>query len=128
VVKDKRVKGCPNDLCSMHINRKKQPVDNNYCPKCASKLIFVCEKCFTEIEDIDYSYKKCKRCEAEVNEKKKKANDSVKNVAGKIATIGAAVVGVAAAGIQKEGVKQATNVGTKVVKKAVDVLPKVIRQ
>lgn len=50
--------------------------------KCGSRLIFVCEKCFAEIEDIDHSHKKCKRCEAEATEKKEKAKDTVKNVAG----------------------------------------------
>ena len=112
----------------MHNEKKKQPAENEYCPKCGSRLIFVCEKCFAEIEDIDYSHRKCKRCEAEAAEKKEKVKDAVKNAAGKAGAAGVAVVGAAAAGIQKEGVKQAAAAGSKVVKEAIKVIPKVIHK
>lgn len=128
MAKDRRVKGCPNEACPMHNEKKKQPAENEYCPKCGSRLIFVCEKCFAEIEDIDYSHRKCKRCEAESLEKKEKAKDTVKNAAGKVGTAGVAVVGAAAAGIQKEGIKQAVAVGSKVVKEAIKAIPKVIHK
>lgn len=128
MAKDRRVKDCPNETCPMNKEKKKQPADNEYCPKCGSRLIFVCEKCFAEIEDIDYSHKKCKRCEGEAVEKKEKAKDAVKNAAGKAGAAGVAVVGAVAAGIQKEGVKQAAAAGSKVVKEAVKVIPKVIHK
>ncbi|MFR7984128.1 MAG: hypothetical protein ACLU9N_01060 [Clostridia bacterium] len=128
MAKDRRVKGCPNETCSMHNEKKKQPAENEYCPKCGSRLIFVCEKCFAEIEDIDYSHKKCKRCEVEAIEKKEKTKDAVKNAAGKVGAAGVAVVGAAAVGIQKEGVKQAAAAGSKVVKEAIKVIPKVIHK
>ena len=128
MAKDRRAKGCPNESCPMHNEKKKQPAKNEYCPKCGSRLIFVCEKCFEEIEDIDYSHRKCKRCEAEAAEKKEKVKDAVKNAAGKAGAAGVAVVGSAAAGIQKEGVKQAAAAGSKVVKEAIKVIPKVIHK
>lgn len=128
MAKDRRVKGCPNETCPMHKEKKKQSAENEYCPKCGSRLIFVCEKCFAEIEDIDYSHRKCKRCEAEAAEKKEKAKDAVKNAAEKVGAAGVAVVGAAVAGIQKEGVKQAAAAGSKVVKEAIKVIPKVIHK
>ena len=128
MAKDRRAKGCPNETCPMHREKEKQSAENEYCSKCGSKLIFVCDKCFAEIEDIDYSHKKCKRCEAEAIEKKEKAKDAVKNAAGKVGAAGVAVVGAAAAGIQKEGVKQAATAGSKIVKEAIKVIPKVIRK
>lgn len=128
MAKDRRAKGCPNETCPMHKEKKKQPAGNEYCPKCGSKLIYVCEKCFAEIEDIDYSHKKCKRCEAEAAERKEKAKNAVKNTAGKVGAVGIAVAGSAAAGIQKEGTKQAADVGSKIVKEAVKVIPKVIHK
>jgi len=128
MAKDRRTKGCPNETCPMHKEKKKQSAEYEYCPKCGSRLIYVCEKCFAEIEDIDYSHKKCKRCEAEAVEKKEKAKDAVKNAAGKAGAAGVAVVGAAAAGIQKEGVKQAAAAGSKVVKEAIKVIPKVIHK
>lgn len=128
MAKDRRVKGCPNETCQMHRGKKKQSSENEFCPKCGSRLIFVCEKCFAEIEDIDYSHRKCKRCEAEAVEKREKAKDTVKKAAGKVGAAGVAVVGAAAAGIQKEGVKQAAAAGSKAVKEAIKVIPKVVRK
>ena len=128
MAKDKRVKGCPNEACPMHNEKKKQPAENEYCPKCGSRLIFVCEKCFAEIEDIDYSHKKCRRCETETAEKKEKVKDTVKNAEGKVGAAGILVVGAAVKGMQKEGGRQAAAAGSKVVKKAIEVIPKVIRK
>ena len=128
MAKDRRAKGCPNETCPMHKGKKKQSSENGFCPKCGSRLIFVCEKCFAEIEDIDYSHRKCKRCEAEAVEKKEKAKDTVKEAAGKAGAAGVAVVGAAFAGIQKEGVKQAAAAGSKVVKEVIKVIPKVVRK
>lgn len=126
--KDRRIKGCPNESCVMHSNKKKYEADNDYCPKCGTKLIYVCSKCFTEIEDIDENHRKCKRCEAEADVKKEKAKELGKNVAGKVVAAGATVGTAVVAAMQKEGVKQAKAVGTKAVKKAVEVVPKVIKK
>lgn len=128
MAKDRRAKGCPNETCPMHKEKKKQPAENDYCPKCGSRLIFVCEKCFAQIEDIDYSHRKCKRCEAEAIERKEKAKETVKNAAGKVGAAGGVVVGAAVAGIQKEGSKQAAVAGSKIVKEAIKVIPKAIRK
>ena len=126
--KDKRTKGCPNESCAMHADKKKQSADNEYCPKCGSKLILVCEKCFTEIEDIDYNHKRCKRGEAEAIEKKEKAKETAKNIGGKVVAVGASIVSSAAAAMQTEAGKQAANAGKKVVKEAVKNAPKVLRK
>lgn len=126
--KDRRVKGCPNEECVMHLDKKKIDADDEFCPKCGTKLIYVCAKCFTEIEDLGLKHKKCKRCEAETEAKKEKAKDIAKGAAGKVGAAGVAVGSAIVAGMQKEGVKQAATVGKEVVKKAVEVVPKVIKK
>lgn len=128
MAKDKRVKGCPNEACEMHTKKKKQPAENDYCPKCGTKLIFVCEKCFCEIEDIDSKHKLCLRCEAEAAEKKEKMKDDVKNIGGKAAALGAAAAGAVVGGAKNEALKKATKLGVEVVKKAAEVAPKVIHK
>jgi predicted amidophosphoribosyltransferase len=50
--KDNRKKGCPNSDCQMNIKKIRQSTENDFCPKCATRLVFVCSKCFDEIEDI----------------------------------------------------------------------------
>lgn len=124
MAKDRRVKGCPNETCPMHKEKKRQSVENDYCPKCGSRLIFVCEKCFAEIEDIDYSHKKCKRCEAEAAEKKEKTKDTLKSAVGKFSTAGVVVVGAAVKGMQKESIKQVSAAGSKFVKETIKVIHK----
>ena len=126
--KDRRTKGCSNEKCVMHLDKKKLDADNEFCPKCGTRLIYVCAKCFTEIEDLGISHRKCKRCEAEVEERKEKVKDTAKKAVGKLGATGVAVGGAVVAGIQKEGVKQAATVGGKVVKKAVEIVPKVIKR
>ena len=128
MAKDKRVKGCPNEACEMHTKKKKQPAENDYCPKCGAKLIFVCEKCFCEIEDIDSKHKLCLRCEAEASEKKEKMKEDVKNMGSKVVAFGAAGVAAVGAGMKNEGLKNAKNLGVEVVKKAVEVAPKVVHK
>ena len=124
--RDRRVKGCPNEECPMHDARKKFSARFNYCPECGSRLTFVCEKCFSEIEDLGPEHRKCRLCEAEEAEKKEKAKYVAKDAADKVAGVGAAIAVAALGGVQKEGVKQAAAVGGKAVKKAVEIIPKVI--
>jgi len=132
--RDRRVKGCPNEDCRMHSTRKKFSSRFNYCPECGSELIFVCEKCFSEIEDLGPEHRKCRLCEAEEAAKKEKVKDTAKNAAmivadvapGKALEFGAGLAVAALGGAKKEGVKQAAAVGGKAVKKAVEIIPKVI--
>lgn len=126
--KDKRLKGCPNEKCVMHIDKKKLNADNDFCSKCGTKLIYVCTKCFTEIEDLGEDHRKCKRCEAEADAKKEKAKDTAKKAASKVGTAGIAVGTTIVAAMEKEGLKQATSTGTKIVKKAVEIVPTIIKK
>ncbi len=41
---DVRKKGCPNERCIQFFNKVKHSSDINYCPKCGTKLIYVCSK------------------------------------------------------------------------------------
>lgn len=127
MAKDKRIKGCSNENCEMHIDKKKMSVDDSFCPKCGSKLMYVCSKCFKEIEDNGPEHKLCLSCEAEAEAKKEKIKDTAKAAAGKVGAAGIAVGGAFVGGMQKQGVKQAAAVGSKVVKGIVEVVPKVIK-
>ena len=69
---DKRVKGCSNPECVNHIKRIKMKAENEYCPKCGAELVFVCKKCFKEIQDIDEDHSICTHCIEEAQEKKEK--------------------------------------------------------
>ena len=119
---DNRKKGCPNTECQMNSKKKQFNTDTNYCPTCGTKLIFVCKKCFSEIEDIGSKHKLCSLCEAEIEEKKKNAADKAKDIAGRAAkgVAGAvAAVGVGIGGkLLKDGKKGAIDAGVKVVKDA----------
>lgn len=84
--KDKRKKGCPNTNCQMHIKEVKQDAENEFCSKCASKLVFVCTKCFSEIEDKGAKHRICEICKAKQQEKREKAKEQAKGVA-KIAVV-----------------------------------------
>ena len=116
---DKRKKGCPNEQCEMHVKKVKQKASINFCPICGTKLIYVCAKCFTEIEDVDDKHRVCKLCEAEAVEKRKKRVDGAKKVAGKAGKgVVGAVVPVAAGivhAVVKNGQKDAVKKGVKVV-------------
>ena len=112
---DKRKKGCPNEDCERHQKKIMLKATEEFCPKCGAKLIFVCAKCFREIDDIDEKHKICSLCEAEAQEKKDAAADKAKKagkaVAGVITPI---IVGVAGKVI-KDGQKGAINKGVKAV-------------
>lgn len=126
--KDKRVKGCPNKKCSMHIEHKKQDSENIFCPKCGTELIYVCARCFSQIEDTNPSHRRCKRCEAEMAVKKEKALDMAKNASGKaIAAVGT-VGSTLFAAMNKEAMKQAAKAGTKIVNEAGKRIPKVVKK
>ena len=122
--KDKRSKGCPNEACEMHRDRVKQSPEMNYCPKCGETLIFVCNKCFCEIEDISPDHKICASCEAIQAQKKNERIEKMKK-AGKTAgtgviALGTAVIAKASPQLQKavidKGAKIFVDLGKKVLK------------
>ena len=115
---DKRSKGCPNVNCEQHKKKVKHKADDDFCPKCGTRLIYVCAKCFKEIEDIDEKHRICRGCEADALEKKEKVKDGALK-AGKTAAslAGTVVVGVAAA-VKNDGTKAAIKAGTKFVESA----------
>ncbi len=83
---DKRKKGCPNEECSQHYKKIKMKSEYMYCPICGSELVYVCSKCFDEIEDSGPKHKICKRCEIEAKEKRDKVVANVKGAGITIAT------------------------------------------
>lgn len=118
---DRRKKGCPNEHCIQHINKVKNNAEIDYCPKCGSKLIFVCEKCFSQIEDIDLRHRICIRCKTEAEEKREKAIEKGNEIAKKYLVM--PVVGIVAGivvNVQKDAIKK----GTEFAKNIVDNLGK----
>lgn len=121
---DLRKKGCPNPKCPMHKKKVRQSVDVDYCPKCGTKLVFVCTRCFKEIEDKGPGHKICLHCQADADEKKAKAIGQVKDVAGKAVQ----AVGVVAAGAAvKVAHEQGDKIANMVVKNGSKVLGNVVK-
>lgn len=86
---DKRKKGCPNDDCIEHGRRTYQKVEVNYCPECGTRLVYVCQKCFSEMEDKKNPNQCiCDSCEAEKAAKKEKLKDDAKKAALKVGAFG----------------------------------------
>lgn len=127
---DKRVKGCSNPECVNHIKRIKMKPDDEYCPKCGSELVFVCKKCFSEIQDIDEDHRVCIHCIEEAREKKEKTIEKAKDY-GKKAVV-AAGTGVLAVGgkivtkVMKDEEKEIVKVGVEVAKKGIAVAKHVV--
>lgn len=119
MVIDNRKKGCPNEACIMNSKKKRQKSDIDYCPKCGTKLVYVCVKCFREIEDIDRRHRICSLCEAKDAEKRQKVLDNVKNGAGKagkvIVGVGTPIVAGVAGKVVKDGQKAGIKAGVKAV-------------
>ena len=121
---DKRVKGCPNESCECRLKKIKYKATVDHCPKCGSRLIYVCPKCFSEIEDIDSSHRICKLCEAKNQETKDKAVGFAKNAAKKVGA-GALAIGVAvgsgiAHNVGKDIKKDVIKHGTEIVKNIIN--------
>ena len=120
---DKRVKGCSNPECVNHIKKIKMKAENEYCPKCGAELVFVCKKCFKEIQDIDENHSICTHCIEEAQEKKEKRIEKVKDYGKKAAV--AAGTGVLAVGgkivtkVMKDEEKELVKVGVEVAKKGI---------
>ena len=117
---DRRKKGCPNESCERHQKKIMLKATEEYCPKCGTKLIYVCTKCFREIEDIDPKHRICSLCEAEGQEKKEAAVDKAKKVgkgaAGLIVPVIIGAKGEIIKKLQNGAVKKAVKMAEKVAK------------
>ena len=122
---DKRKKGCPNESCERHQKKIKLKASEEFCPKCGSKLIYVCSKCFRQIEDLDPSHKTCKYCDASGQQRKDAAVDKAKKV-GKagIGLVTPVVIGIAGKviqdaqkGVVKKGVEFIESTAKNVIKR-----------
>lgn len=60
--KDKRIKGCPDPDCARHNEHYKYKPTDLYCTLCGSQLVYVCAKCFEEIEDTEDQRRFCENC------------------------------------------------------------------
>ncbi len=130
MVIDRRKKGCPNPDCDCNKRKVKYNPDNEFCPKCGFKLVYVCVKCYKEIEDRGPEHRICDLCEAEKAERNEVAVDKVKAVAGKaVAGIGVVGAGVFAGIVnnsEHELIKQGSKIVNVVIKNGGKALGKVV--
>jgi len=121
---DRRSKGCPNSSCEGYKKKIKHKSDDDFCPKCGSRLIYVCSKCFKEIEDTNEKHRICKRCKTESDELKNKMKDGAlkvgKSVAGLAGTVAVGVV----TNLKKDGTTAAVAKGTEMAKNVVNTILK----
>ena len=123
MAKDNRKKGCPNTACENNKNNVSQRADVNFCPKCGTPLVFVCAKCFSEIEDLGPEHRICARCEAVADQNLDRIKDGLVRV-GKtggaaVATLGIAIASKAIPGVKKVVVDKGAKVVVDVVKHVV---------
>lgn len=104
----------------MHTEKVKQSADNDFCPKCGATLVYVCKKCFRQIEDVDPKHQICKLCEAKAEEKHRERKEKAKSVAAKVTVIGAGIGAGIANKVGKDFEKEVINKCAKVVDKAVE--------
>ena len=63
--KDKRIKGCPDPGCERHVEHYKYKAGDQFCTLCGARLVYVCAKCFEEIEDSEDQRRYCYNCKPE---------------------------------------------------------------
>ncbi len=124
MAKDNRKKGCPNLNCTYNKDKTFQKADVNFCPKCGTPLVFVCTKCFCEIENSGPEHKICAHCEAKAGQSKDKIKDGLKK-AGQVA--GSAALAVGSAVVAKALPQAKKVVVDKGAKVAVDVVKHIIK-
>ena len=98
----KRVKGCPNEKCELHVKKKRQKPGREVCPLCGTALVEVCRDCFKPFAEGDCTTILCLDClersEAKRQERRarllhsaEKAEDAMIDIAVPVA-LGAAEV------------------------------------
>jgi hypothetical protein len=97
MMKDKRVKGCPEPSCQKFSSKYKFKAEDKYCTACGSELVFVCAKCHGPIDDAEGpTHRICAGCEANNKDRVAKIQHGAKNVAAAVASVGAVAVGIIA--------------------------------
>ena len=124
MAKDNRKKGCPNIDCTYNKEKVFQKADINYCPKCGTPLVFVCTKCFCEIEDSGYEHKICAHCEAKADQNIDKIKDGLKKAGQVVGSAAVALGGAVAAKALPQAKKLVVDKGAKI---ALDVVKRFVK-
>ncbi|MBQ9852169.1 MAG: hypothetical protein IJO69_03310 [Ruminiclostridium sp.] len=69
-------RGCTNDDCAMKHKKKKFKPDDLFCPKCGTKLVYVCADCHEPVEKMTYKY--CWPCQKRHNAEKEKRKEAAR--------------------------------------------------
>ena len=122
--KDYRKKGCPNVACERHEKKIRLRSTEKYCPLCGTPLVYVCAKCFDEIEDIGPKHNICLTCEAKKDQVRENTGKNARRAASAVGAV-AASVGVAfLSGVTKEASTMAVKGGKAIVKGALKIINK----
>ncbi len=131
---DTRKKGCPNIECVINKEEKKLKNDMDFCPKCGTKLIYVCSNkdCYNELTSEKFKDTICNECKTKSENKKAERKEKRKEIADKSKefvkehgkdivetafTVGTAVVNAKGKGAASVGKAVGKSIVNKVVKK-----------
>ncbi len=116
---DKRKKGCPNECCEIHVRKVKHKAEINYCPICGTELLYVCSKCFSEIENIDEKHRICALCKAEYEEKHRGRVEKLKSGGKLVATTALPLILNNVKKLVDKGINRVVDIGVESAKGAV---------
>lgn len=109
-------RGCTNDDCAMKHKKKKFKPDDLFCPKCGTKLVYVCADCHDPVEKMNNKY--CGTCQESRDAKKVARKDAAIKVAEKVVPVALPVI----AKDPKMAVKAVGAAGGKAVKTVVKIV------
>ncbi len=83
-MKDTRKKGCPNENCVINQKEEKLRNDIDYCPKCGTKLVYVCANkgCYNKLTGTKFKDRVCEECSEKAENKKAYQREKAKELAG----------------------------------------------
>ena len=93
----KQAKGCGNDSCVANKKKITYKEDDKFCPKCGLDLVVVCKKCRIPLP-VGTTDAYCVRCEADREDRKDKAVDTVKKVGSAALAVGTFAISIASGG------------------------------
>lgn len=114
-------KGCPKESCERHIDKVMLMPTEEYCPKCGTRLTYVCSMCFQQINGDDIQRGICSKCAKKHIRKRGSTNNKSKiwtSAKGVIAPIVIGITGIVVRDMQKCAIEKGARVVKPVIKGA----------
>ena len=121
---DMRAKGCPNPNCDLNKKKIRTKPGVAYCPKCGSKVVYVCKRCYKEIPDLGLDHKICDECEAKALERKQAAVRVAHDAGAKVVDAAGGIAGVAFIAAEKVWKSEAGKLAGQAAKQAIKKIKK----